>query len=491
MSEEELTFAGLGSESTLAVGKKASLILGVNCLIVDDKGLANKGRRDCCRSCFSSPQTRLSIPYFNVVWAEISHELFVTVTYAEQTSGDNISVASISYPVDQEQKSKAEIWVEELLSLSYGEAQRKKRIKVLINPYGGKGQARKIYSQKVAPIFAAAQCEIDVDTTTHQGHAVEIAERIDIDAYDVIAPCSGDGSVYEVFNGLGKRANASEALAKIAVAHIPCGSGNAMSWNLNGTGTASMAALSIVKGLRTPLDLVSVTQGSKRTLSFLSQSFGVVAETDLGTDHLRWMGAARFTYGFLVRLIGKTVYPCDLAVKVEIDGKEQIKDHYRAESVKRPSTPEREESSPSGGLPPLKYGTVNDPLPDDWKLISHDTLGNFYAGNMAYMSADANFFPASLPNDGMMDLVMIRGDIARLTAVKMLLAVENHTFFDIPEVNIRKISGYRIIPRERKDGFISIDGEKVPFEPFQTEVHKGLGTVISKSGYKYEARGVV
>lgn len=48
------------------------------------------------------------------------------------------------------------------------------------------------------------------------------------------------------------------------------------------------------------LDLCSVEQGSKPTLwSFLSSTVGMTAEVDLGTDHLRWMGDARFTYGVL------------------------------------------------------------------------------------------------------------------------------------------------------------------------------------------------
>jgi sphingosine kinase len=253
----------------------------------------------------------------------------------------------------------------------------------------------------------------------------------------------------------------------------------------------SLAAISIVKGLRTPMDLVSVTQGDQRTLSFLSQSFGIVADSDLGTENIRWMGSARFTYGFLVRLLGKTVYPCDLAVKVDIGDKDSIKEHYRAEVKKEPATRDRDDpESKSLGLPPLRYGTVKDTIPDDWTHISYENLGNFYAGNMAYMAADANFFPASLPSDGYMDLVTIAGDISRMTALQMMMNVERGTFFDMPDVNVRKTSAYRITPRD-KEGIISVDGEKVPFEPFQAEVHRGLGTVLSKSGHLYEAKGVV
>ena len=108
---------------------------------------------------------------------------------------------------------------------------------------------------------------------------------------------------------------------------------------------------------------------------------------------------------------------------------------------------------------------------------------------MAYMAADTNFFSPALPNDGYMDLVCINGDISRFSALQMMMAVDNGKFFDMPLVSYRKVLGYRIIPKSQGDGYISVDGERVPFEPFQAEVHRGLGTVLSKTGHMYEAPG--
>lgn len=107
---------------------------------------------------------------------------------------------------------------------------------------------------------------------------------------------------------------------------------------------------------------------------------------------------------------------------------------------------------------------------------------------MAYMAPDANFFSAACVNDGLMDLVCIDGDISPAKSIQLLLSVEAGHFFESPLVSYRKISAYRIIPRNQKDGFISIDGERVPFEAFQAEVHQGLGTVLSKRGV-FEAPG--
>ncbi|KAJ4338342.1 sphinganine kinase lcb4, partial [Neurospora sp. IMI 360204] len=137
---------------------------------------------------------------------------------------------------------------------------------------------------------------LTVVRTTYSGEAVTLAQDLDISAYDIAVPCSGDGLPHEVFNGLSKRPDATRALSKVAVCHIPCGSGNAMSCNLYGTHRPSLAALAIVKGVPTKLDLCSVTlQDGERLTSFLSQAYGLIADLDITTEHLRWMGAARFT----------------------------------------------------------------------------------------------------------------------------------------------------------------------------------------------------
>lgn len=107
---------------------------------------------------------------------------------------------------------------------------------------------------------------------------------------------------------------------------------------------------------------------------------------------------------------------------------------------------------------------------------------------MAYMAPDANFFSAALANDGLMDLITIDGDISPFKSLGLQLAVESGHFFDSPLVSYRKVSAYRIIPRNQKTGYISIDGEAIRFEPFQAEVHQGLGLTLSKKGI-FEAPG--
>ncbi|KAG9228992.1 ATP-NAD kinase-like domain-containing protein [Amylocarpus encephaloides] len=488
------------TDATLAVGRNASLTLGTDSLIVLDESFEKRDHSNCCGLWPSGTANTRAVPFYHILWAVLQDSV-LTIQYASPTSKTTVQNATLNYPFEYQQVEAVNKWVYKLLDRAYGPAQKKKRVKVLVNPHAGKGSAVKWYHRDIEPLLKAAQCSIDMVNTKYMGEAVEITQGMDIEAFDVVACCSGDGLPHEVFNGLGKRPDARKALAKIAVVNLPCGSGNAMSCNLNGTDSASLATLVMIKGIPTPLDLISITQGENRTLSFLSQSLGIVAEADLATEHLRWMGPMRFHWGFLARLMGQKCYPCDIAVKSVLEDKPSIRELYKREQNNHEPASERrgykhllddDASASSGfedGLPSLRYGTVNDKLPDGWELIPYDKLGNFYCGNMSYMAADANFFGAALPNDGYMDLICINGDLGRLKTVQMLLNVDNNKFFDMPDVYYRKILGYRIIPKDQGDGYISIDGERVPFQPFQAEVHKGLGTVLSKSGHMYESPG--
>lgn len=271
-----------------------------------------------------------------------------------------------------------------ILSRAYGKSKPQKRVLALVNPNSGPGGAVKKWKNEVKPLFDAARMKVDVIMLKRGGEATDIAENLDLDKYDAILPCSGDGTPHEVFNGLGKRKDASEALRKTCVGHIPCGSGNGLSLNLYGSNKADIAALAIVKGVEMPIDLVSITQGPRRLLSFMSQSVGIIAECDLGTEHLRWMGSTRFELGLAMRVIQKKCYPCDLAVKVEVEGKPEIKAFYKRR-INDPSllgVPSPQEGE-TQGLPALKYGTIQDDLPEGWELISYDKIGNFYCGTVS------------------------------------------------------------------------------------------------------------
>lgn len=330
------------------------------------------------------------IPLYNVLWAGLEGSQLV-IDYAAQPSKTSIKLDRWAWDMDapvQAHDTTPQKFVCSIMSGAYAEAQPRKRAYVLINPNAGPGGGLRKWENDVKPLFEAARIAFDVVVLSKGGEAVGLVERIHLDSYDTIVACSGDGTPHEIFNGLARRPDARKALSKIAVAHIPCGSGNAMSCNLYGSHRPAFAALAIAKGVVTSLDLISITQGDRRLVSFLSQSLGIVAESDLATEHLRWMGSKRFDFGILTRIFRKKCYPCDLAVKVEMDDKDRIRAHYRhhASEGSIPGAAKEDDDGAHGGkgagLPHLKYGTVQDTLPEGWELVSYDKMGNFYCGNV-------------------------------------------------------------------------------------------------------------
>lgn len=401
---------------------------------VESKGRCRADPVPPCLLGPSQPPTPRRIPLYSILWAELdSARHTLTIDYARDVSKASRRAVKLSLPLSPgapapgaaTAKSVSE-WVQHLMARSYGPAPRKRRAYVLVNPHAGPGGAVKIWETQVKPIFDAARMALTVHRTTFSGEAVGLIENIDIDQFDIIVPCSGDGLPHEVFNGLARRPDARRALHKVAVAHIPCGSGNALACNAFGTHRPSLAALAIVKGVATPLDLISITQGDRRILSFLSQTLGIMAEADLGTEHLRWMGEHRFTYGVVMRILKKKVYPCDLWAKVDIDHKDGVRDHYRRERENSSvleldkTTPSPGPGPPAGGaqssvadsddatrnddatagLPPLKYGTINDKLPQGWEKLGADKVGNFYCGNVSRRPLQTPLSPPPPPGHG-------------------------------------------------------------------------------------------
>ncbi|KAJ2902688.1 hypothetical protein MKZ38_000273 [Zalerion maritima] len=514
-----------GAGDMLELSGGGSLSISGDALVYREgiKQAEKRGRGSLCGIGGSGAPQSKTIPLYNILFADTT-DGSIHINYADQTSPTRIVVTKLRVPLPYSDAptsadTVATSFIDRLLSLSYGPAKLKKRAYVLVNPHAGPGGAEGIWQREVEPVFQAAHMDLTVVHTKYSGEAVKLVEELDdLTTYDTVIPCSGDGLPHEVFNGMANRRDARMVLGTVSVSHIPCGSGNAMSCNLYGTHRPGLAALAIVKGVVTPMDLVSITQGDRRTISFLSQALGIVAESDLATEHLRWMGEQRFTYGFVSRIFGKKTYPCDLAVKVAVEGKDGVRAHYKRERSEEavnklvagtgsesggsrvaagceasgaeselPSPYESDEAD-GEGLPRLRYGTIQDELPAGWEMARHDNMGNFYCGNMAYMAPDANFFSAALASDGYMDLVCVDGDISPAASLKLMLSVESGHFFDNPLVSYRKIEAFRIIPRDQDDGYISIDGERVPFEPFQAEVHRGLGRVLSKRG-GFEAPG--
>lgn len=186
----------------------------------------------------------------------------------------------------------------------------KRNILVMINPASGPGKASNIFYDKVAPLLDEGGINHTVWCTTSAGSASQYIANCSLEQWNGIVIVSGDGLVYELFNGLMQRKDYETAI-KIAVGVIPGGSGNGLAHSINhyiGENTTNpilASTLNIVRGKVVPMDLVKVQMRNDTVYSFLSIGWGLLADIDIESERLRMMGGFRFTVWALVRIFCK------------------------------------------------------------------------------------------------------------------------------------------------------------------------------------------
>ncbi|KAJ7314017.1 hypothetical protein JRQ81_005895 [Phrynocephalus forsythii] len=194
---------------------------------------------------------------------------------------------------------------------------RPRRLLLLLNPFGGKGNALQWCQSHILPMITEAEVSFNLIQTERQNHARELVQSISLSEWDGIVAISGDGLLYEVINGLMERPDWEEAI-KMPLGILPCGSGNAVAAAINlnagfeqtlGQELLTSCTLLLCHGAISPLDLVSVTTSSgSRSFSFLSVAWGFISDVDIESEKYRHMGSARFTLGTMVRLASLNTY---------------------------------------------------------------------------------------------------------------------------------------------------------------------------------------
>ncbi|KAF7305006.1 DAGKc domain-containing protein [Mycena kentingensis (nom. inval.)] len=422
--------------------------------------------------------TNTNIALRQVIAAKRSQRV-LEISYLIQKK--TMSLQKLTGTVEGVADDALDAWITGLLQQSYDGlgVKRGRRLKVLINPHGGAKKAVGIFNKTIEPILRAAGCVLDVVHTTRRGHAFDIGKGLDIANHDAIVVVSGDGLIHEIINGLAHHEQPLKAL-RLPLSPIPTGTGNGLSLNILGFQDGfdvCAAALNAVKGLPMKIDLFSVLQNGKRSISFMSQATGLIADLDIGTENLRWMGEARFTVGFLRGVM--KFKPCSIQISYKLAESDKNKMYndlqQRRKNPLPPSTPHPDLEST--GLPQLKYSTTDS---EGWTVVEEPLL-YAYAGKGPYVARDFMAFPVSLPDDGLIDIAMQTVSQRSEVLLKFSGAPKGEVYW-LPSMKYVKAHAYRVKPTAPK-GALAIDGEIFPFEEYQVEVHPGLGSVLSPFGY--------
>lgn len=436
-------------------------------------------------------------------------ELYIELTFVHPQGKDvvptSLHLLMDPLPTEANLTSTTDL-VSYIIDKSYENVRKDKSILIIINPFGGAGKAMNLFNEKIKPILDSSPfIHYELARTEYYQHAIDIARDMDITKFDTVACCSGDGIPNEVINGFYQRDDRTTVFNQVCVTQLPCGSGNAMSVSCHWTMNPSYSTLCLLKSVESRIDLMCCQQPSYvdkcPRLSFLSQTMGVIAESDINTEFIRWMGPIRFDIGVAFNIFQFKKYPCDLYVKYAAKTKKQLNIHYvqnksKAQLLFTPATSQLSISNMNNNIPnsqeqfpisdndlKIKY-SIKDPIPSDWEKIDSevtDNLSIFYTGKMPYMAKDVKFFPAALPADGTIDMVLTdnRTPIHKITPI--LLSLDKGTHVLEPEVIHSKVLAYRLIPKI-ENTVISVDGENFPLEPLQVEVIPGLLKTLLRNG---------
>src|ERR1043166_3269689 len=144
----------------------------------------------------------------------------------------------------------------------------------------------------------------------------------------------------------------------------------------------------------------------------------------------------RFYIGTTQALWGNRYYNCELAVKIAEDNIERIKQRYN-QAYFSPSPVTDIQDKPRTLV--YKYGTVNDPVPQEWTVLNDDGY-IFFAGKVPWISKDNIVFPFALPSDGLLDLMIVKREkVSKVKATNIMLSFEDASHVNMEGVSFKYV----------------------------------------------------
>ena len=151
-------------------------------------------------------------------------------------------------------------------------------------------------------------------TTTHQGHAKELVANTDLSEFDGLIAAGGDGTVFEVLNGLYEHPKP----ARVPLGLLPIGTGNAFARELGLQPSNWSDAIDIAhRGRLREVDVghVNSATGSYFFLNIVLMGFAV--DASLSARKLKFFGNTAYTLATLWQVMKLKSHP----LVMEVDGR--------------------------------------------------------------------------------------------------------------------------------------------------------------------------
>ncbi|XP_022605554.1 ceramide kinase isoform X2 [Seriola dumerili] len=405
-----------------------------------------------------------------------------TVSYVRRTGQHQWRCSDVTFHCANQ--ALCEEWIQvinEQLSLL---ASRPKSLLVYINPYGGKRRGKRIYEQKVAPLFRRASISADVIVTERANHARDhLKTEANLDKYDGVVCVGGDGMFSEILHGLVTRTQTDHGVdqnqpdaelvpCSLRIGIIPAGSTDCICFATVGTNDPVTSALHIIVGDSQPMDVCSVHHNDfflRYSVSLLGYGFYGDVLTD--SERKRWLGPARYDLSGVKTFLSHNYYEGTVSFLPAEDDMGNPRDKLQCRSGCHVC-----QHKPSSKDKPWETSEEKEKSDKDsssgWSVIR----GKFIAINAASMSCACPRSPKGLsPSahlaDGTTDLILVR-KCSRFDFLRHLLRHTNkEDQFDHSFVEVHRVRTFRFQPRHQ---------EPVSLEDLsETPKKKGFGPICS------------
>uniref|UniRef100_A0A3B5B411 Ceramide kinase-like n=1 Tax=Stegastes partitus TaxID=144197 RepID=A0A3B5B411_9TELE len=393
--------------------------------------------------------------------ADQLHPYAFTVSYVRRTRQHQWRCADVTFHCPSQEL--CEQWIRvtnEQLSLL---TDRPKSLLVYINPYGGKRRGKRIYEQKVAPVFRRAGISADVIVTERANHARDhLKTEANLDKYDGVVCVGGDGMFSEILHGLASRTQTDHGVdqnqpdaelvpCSLRIGIIPAGSTDCICFATVGTNDPVTSALHIIVGDSQPMDVCSVHHNDS-FLRFSVSLLGYGFYGDLLTDseRKRWLGPARYDLSGVKTFLSHNYYEGTVSFLPAEDNLGSPRDKLQCRSGCRICQHKPSSNDQHGEMSDEKEKSAKG-CSSGWTTIH----GKFIAINAASMSCACPRSPKGLsPSahlaDGTTDLILVR-KCSRLDFFKHLLRHTNKDDqFDHSFVEVHRVRKFRFQPRHHE-----------------------------------------
>ena len=185
----------------------------------------------------------------------------------------------------------------------------------IVNPAAGGGRCGKLAPSALAKLRAAG-LTLEVHETRAPGEATVLAHNAYADGYRNFIAVGGDGTGFEIVNGLFPRALTD---GRAALGFLPLGTGNSFLHDFTDRG-AEYAIEAIIAHRRRPCDVIRLEHaaGSLFYINTLNMGFAADVAT-LTNRRLKFMGELGYLVGVLVSLARLRRRPFPLRIDGERD----------------------------------------------------------------------------------------------------------------------------------------------------------------------------